>query len=104
MTFMAILPYLIPVLQALWQLLKPTIRKLIEKLWEKVEAEIDEKINDLEVPKAEAKLMLFNTEARRIYAAHGKEISDADLNLVREVVHNKMSKKAKKRKRSGKSG
>jgi len=93
MTFMAILPYLIPVLQALWELLKPTIRKLIEKLWEKVENEVDSQLDKLDVPKTEAKIALFNTEAKRIYAASGKEISDADLNLVREVVHKKMTKK-----------
>jgi len=96
MKFTTILPYLIPVLKALWELLKPTIRKLIEKLWEKVEEEIEGQLDKLSVSKTEAKVTLFNTEAKRIYAASGLEISDADLNLVREVVHKKMTKKLAK--------
>jgi 5'-deoxynucleotidase YfbR-like HD superfamily hydrolase len=116
MGFAAILPYLIPVLQVLWELLKPTIRKLIEKLWEKVENEIEGQLGDLtETPapklaaqnkkvaakKVADKVSMFNTEARKIYAANGKTISDADLNLVRELVHNKMTRK--KRHKQGKS-
>ena len=102
MGFAAILPYLIPVLQVLWELLKPTVRKLIEQLWEKVEGEIEGALDNLEVPKVDAKakaskvkakVTLFNTEAKKIYADHGKTVSDADINLVREVIHNKMSKK-----------
>ena len=101
MSFMAILPYLIPVLQALWQLLKPTIRKLIEKLWEKVEDEIDNQLENLD-NKTEAKVTMFNEGAKKIYADNGKTVTDADINLVREVVHNKMS--TRKRRRPGKSG
>lgn len=101
MSFMALLPYLIPVLKALWELLKPTIRKLLEKLWEKVESEIEGKIDGLDVPKAEAKIAMFNAEAKKIYAEQGKEVTDSDINLVREVVHSKMSKKVRK---PGKSG
>ena len=103
MTFMAILPYLIPVLQALWELLKPTIRKLIEQLWEKVENEVENGLEDLEnKSKTEVKISKFNTEAKRLYASQGKTVTDADINLVREVVHNKMNKR--KRRRPGKSG
>lgn len=102
MTFMAILPYLIPVLQGLWELLKPTLRNLLEKAWEWVEAEIDARLEDLDKPKSDAKAELFNIKAREIYSKEGKDISDADLNLVREIIHKKMTKK--KRKRPGKSG
>lgn len=98
MKFVTVLKYLMPVLKLLWTLLKPTIRKLLESLWQGVEDYVESHLKDMEGKvKGVEKARLFDKQAVKIFSDNNRDVTIGDLNLVREVIHKKMSAKQKKK-------
>ena len=83
--------YLYPVLKLLLSILNSKTIELLEGDWIGVETYTDEKARKL--PKSEKNRIkgdAFNTKAYTIFMDHNTLLSQAQLNLVREIVHNRM--------------
>lgn len=83
--------YLYPVLKLLLSILNSKTIELLEGDWIGVETYIDEKARKL--PKSEKNKIkgdAFNTKAYTIFIDHNMLLSQAQLNLVREIIHNRM--------------
>jgi hypothetical protein len=83
--------YLYPVLKLLLSILNSKTIELLEGDWIGVETYTDEKARKLpKIEKSMVKSDAFNTKAYTIFMDHNTLLSQAQLNLVREIIHNRM--------------
>ena len=83
--------YLYPVLKLLLSILNSKTIELLEGDWIGVETYTDEKARKLpKLEKTKIKGDAFNTKANIIFRDHNTLLSQAQLNLVREIIHNRM--------------
>ncbi len=97
---MNIMTILAPIIMMLWQIMKPAIRRWMEALWQKIEDYVDEKLESGEMKKGETtefKTAMWNNETMGMFAEKGKVVPNSDLNLMREVIHKRMSNKVAKK-------
>jgi len=106
--FGAIIQFIIPLLKIIWKLFNPKIKKLLDILWDITEQKVEEELKELEIkhtkkktkPKRKKqKAQVFNSLAKRKLKQEGISISQAELNLARELIHYTKTKKQKRKKR-----
>jgi len=105
-TFFMVLRYLVPIAKVLIGIFFPEMRSQLEDLWDTVETFVEKESEHYKGTfcsgkmernvSTEKKIELFNSNATKMFTAEGVAIEAWQLNLVREIIHTRMTGKIAK--------